>query len=141
LEMGNFEKAWRVLKWLDGIPGSAAGSWFEFYGRRISPPAPQVGIIPWTWAEIITLLVYHVLGVRPEADGLWFSPRILSGLKKIQGTLPLRGGALNLDIKVDAKVKSPEFKTNAEIIESSAFGIQVGYGNKEISIEARIPLE
>jgi hypothetical protein len=139
VEMGDLEKAWRVLKWLDTVPGAAAGSWFEFYRRRIAPPAPQVGVIPWTWAEMIILLVYHVLGVRPEEGGLWFRPRLLTGLKRIEGALPLRGGWLNLDIEVAAGVKSPEFKTDAEIIESSDFGILVDYGAKNISIEARLP--
>ncbi len=52
-EAGDEKRAWRVLRWLNGLPGSRAGSWFEFYGPRPMPPYPQVGIVPWTWAEII----------------------------------------------------------------------------------------
>ena len=67
-------------RWLGRVPGSRAGSWFEFYGPRPVPPYPQVGIIPWTWAELVFLFVHHMLGVRP-GDG-WLGlhpPRLLPG--------------------------------------------------------------
>ena len=83
------ERAWRVLRWLDQVPGAPAGSWFEFYGPRSSPPYPQVGIIPWTWSEMLALLVDHILGVRPEADGLRLRPRLLPGLDHAAGVMPL----------------------------------------------------
>ena len=50
-------QVWRVIRWLGLVPGAAAGSWFEFYGPRVAPPFPQVGVVPWTWAEMMFLLV------------------------------------------------------------------------------------
>jgi GH15 family glucan-1,4-alpha-glucosidase len=37
VETGNFEKMWRILQWLNKIPGALSGSWFEFYHSADSP--------------------------------------------------------------------------------------------------------
>jgi hypothetical protein len=99
VEAGVPERAWRVLRWLDAATGAAAGSWFEFYGPRSSPPYPQVGIIPWTWSEVLALLVGHVLGVRPEADGLRVTPRLLPGLDHASGRMRLGAGMLTVNVR------------------------------------------
>ena len=102
VEAGTSEPAWRVLRWLHDIPGSNPASWFEFYGPRIAPPFPQVGIIPWTWAEVILLFVHHILGVRPQDDGIHVRPKLLSGLTHVEARLPIRDGWLDLDLHADA---------------------------------------
>ena len=102
VEAGESEPAWRVLRWLHSIPGATPGAWFEFYGPRIAPPFPQVGIIAWTWAELILLFVHHVLGVRPQEDGIHVHPRLLSGLTHVEARLPVRNGWLDLDFRADA---------------------------------------
>jgi hypothetical protein len=99
VEAGVPERAWRVLRWLDAATGAAAGSWFEFYGPRSSPPYPQVGIIPWTWSEVLALLVEHVLGVRPEADRLRITPRMLPGLDHASGRMRLGAGVLKVNVR------------------------------------------
>ena len=48
IETGDHNKVWKILNWLNTIPGAISGSWFEMYGPRISPPYAQVGITPWT---------------------------------------------------------------------------------------------
>jgi len=98
-EIGQDERVWRVLRWLDSVPGAAAGSWFEFYGPRAAPPFPQVGIVPWTWAEVIFLLVHHLLGARPDERGIRLRPRLLSGLEHVTAVLPIRGRRMHLDVK------------------------------------------
>jgi hypothetical protein len=102
VEAGESEPAWRVLRWLNSIPGSIPGSWFEFYGPRIAPPFPQVGVVPWTWAELVLLFVHHVLGVRPQEDAIHVRPRLLSGLTHVEARLPIRDGWLALDLCADA---------------------------------------
>jgi hypothetical protein len=102
VEAGASEPAWRVLRWLSGIPGSRPGSWFEFYGQRIAPPFPQVGVIPWTWAELILLFVHHVLGVRPREDAIEVRPRLLSGMTHVEARVPVRDGWLDIDLRTDA---------------------------------------
>ena len=102
LEAGRPERAWRVLRWLDAATGAEAGSWFEFYGPRSSPPCPQVGIIPWTWSEVLALLVEHVLGVRPRMEGLHVAPRLLPGLEHASARLRLGAGMLTLHVRREA---------------------------------------
>ena len=58
-------KVWRVLRWLSATRGGEAGAWFENHGPRFAPPFPQVGIVPWTWAELASRVIHHLLGVRP----------------------------------------------------------------------------
>jgi hypothetical protein len=102
IEAGMPERAWRVLRWLDTAQGAPAGSWFEFYGPRPSPPCPQVGIIPWTWSEVLALLVEHVLGVRPRAEGLHVAPRLLPGLEHASARLRLGAGMLTVSVRREA---------------------------------------
>jgi hypothetical protein len=106
-EAGKDAKVWRVLNWLRRIQGGRAGSWFEFYGPRPVPPCPQVGIIPWTWVEIISLLVRHMLGVRPTLDGLLLRPRLPAGIKKAEAEIPLRGRVLKLDLEKAGRGSRP----------------------------------
>jgi len=91
VEAGEPATVRRVLDWLGAVAGSGAGSWFEFYGKRASPPFPQVGIIPWTWAEIVVLCVHHLLGFRPTEAGLTLRPRLLPGHGRVRAELPFRG--------------------------------------------------
>lgn len=102
LEAGDSAKVWRVLRWLEGVPGGRSGAWFEFYGERPSPPLPQVAIIPWIWAELLALGVNGVAGVRPTPTELVIRPRLLDGLDGAGATLPFNGGVLELRIRRSA---------------------------------------
>jgi GH15 family glucan-1,4-alpha-glucosidase len=99
LEAGDSAKVWRALRWLAGVPGGRTGAWFEYYGPRPIPPLPPVAIIPWTWAEIVTLVVHHLLGVRPDPEGLTIRPRLLDGLNDVSARLRLNGRELRLRIR------------------------------------------
>jgi hypothetical protein len=107
---GDFAKVERVLAWLDSVPGAAAGSWFEFYGERPTPPCPQVGVIPWTWAELIHLSIQHLLGVRPEEDGLTVRPRLRPGLGLVRADLVYRGAPLRIEIEPSSDGHPPRVK-------------------------------
>jgi len=96
VEAGDYRKVWRILRWLSRGRGSVSGSWFEFFGDRIAPPYAQNGIIPWTWAEMITLFVHHIVGVRPDLEGVTVRPRLLSGLDQMKATIDVRGQKLNI---------------------------------------------
>jgi hypothetical protein len=102
VEAGDSARAWRILRWLASTDGSAAGAWFEFNGPRVAPPFPQVGVIPWTWAELVFLFVQHVLGIRPEADGIRVTPRLLAGMRGVDARIPVREGWLNIELRADA---------------------------------------
>jgi hypothetical protein len=91
LESGDDQKVWRGLNWMLAAQGGKSGSWFECYADRPVPPLPPLGIVPWTWAEIMMFLVHHLVGVRPSKSELVLRPKPLSSISKISMTLLLRG--------------------------------------------------
>ncbi len=99
LEAGNDEKVWRALQWLMEVQGGKSGAWLEYYGDRPTPPLPPVGIVVWTWAEMILFFIHHILGVRPSPSKFIVRPRLLSGLNAVQASVYLRGHKVTLNIQ------------------------------------------
>jgi hypothetical protein len=144
VETGVPERAWRVLDWLDTAPGAAAGSWFEFHGDRASPPFPQVGILPWTWAEMITLMARHVVGVRPEETHVRVAPRLLPGLEHVTGRFPIGAGSLHLDITRDPRRREPVARVTLDggtMYETAAREATVPYEANDARVELVLPGE
>jgi hypothetical protein len=142
IEAGVGETVRRTLDWLGKVPGAPAGSWFEFYGPRESPPFPQVGIIPWTWAEMIFLLVSHVLGVRPEDRGIRVRPRLLPGMTRADASIPIRDGRLTLRVAVEPGRDDPVARTltpDGWTIEELASEMVAPYGDGETTVEILLP--
>ena len=106
-EHGQDEKVWRALNWLNSLVGAVSGSWFEFYGPRVSPPCPQVGITPWTWAEIMMLYMHHIFGLRPHINSVTLRPRLLSGMDRMQGTFTVRNSTIHVQVVRAAKDQPP----------------------------------
>ncbi|HNV02415.1 MAG TPA: hypothetical protein PLE61_04165 [Vicinamibacterales bacterium] len=125
VEAGDAARAWRILRWLAATDGAASGAWFENNGPRASPPFPQVGITPWTWAELVVLVVQHLLGVRPGPDAVTVTPRLLPGLAGVEARLPVREGWLRLRLRADPD--APDVAT---------FRVPCGAG--ETPLEARV---
>jgi hypothetical protein len=98
-EAGDDSRVLRVLRWLAAKPGGRAGTWFEFDGWKPSPPCPQSGITPWTWAEVVTLFVNHLLGVRPDAHGVTVRPILLQGLETMNASIPVRRRRIELTVR------------------------------------------
>jgi len=138
VEMGEHEKVWRILDWLKTIPGSKSGSWFEFYGQRLAPPFPQVGITPWTWAEMLMLLVHHIVGIQPERDHFRLKPRLLPGINHVEGSLPLRNKKLHFRIQKAGTEAEVKFRSNSPIIESSKKDARISYSKENMWVEAFI---
>jgi hypothetical protein len=122
-EAGDDASTRRVLDWLGRVPGARAAAWFEFYGPRPVPPYPQVGIIPWTWAELVFLFVHHMAGVRPGADALRLRPRLLRGLTRMDVDLPLRGGRLELAVRKARRGEEPGYKVGSRKIPFHPYGL------------------
>jgi len=97
-EAGDDARVLRVLRWLANKPGGRAGTWFEFDGWKPSPPCPQSGVTPWTWAEVVILYVHHLLGVRPDAHGITIRPLLLEGLDVIKASVTVRRRRLELTV-------------------------------------------
>jgi hypothetical protein len=111
-EAGDSDKVWRVLRWLGEIHGGKAGAWFERYGPSITPPAPPVSIVGWTWAEITGLIVTQMLGVRPALERLKIRPWLPVGLDRIEGSFILRG--VSLRVEVTRTTGEPSVLVNGE---------------------------
>lgn len=138
MEAENYENVWRTLKWLDNIPGSLSGSWFEMYGDRISPPYAQIGITPWTWGEIIMLVVQHIVGIFPEENFIRIKPNLLPGMKKINFSVPIRNTRLHINIKCEKDINEPIFKCNSGIIKQIKNEIYINYSKNKIFITATV---
>lgn len=138
VEAGDGEKVWRVLRWLGAVPGAKAGTWFEFYGRRLAPPFPQVGIVVWNWAELIILYVQHILGVQPQEHGLRLRPRLLSGTRGAEATLLLRGRRLTLHLKRKTGRGGASFHTAAKVLEERAGEVVLDYGSQPLTVRAKV---
>ncbi|HMA54668.1 MAG TPA: hypothetical protein VKT17_09405, partial [Acidobacteriota bacterium] len=124
------------------IPGARPASWFEFYGPRPVPPYPQVGIIPWTWAELVFLFVHHMLGVRPGEHFLSLRPRLIPGVERMEGDLPLREGRLELDVRRARRGEEPWFRLNGgRRVPFHRYGLGVAIPRKPglIAVRAVIP--
>lgn len=102
-ETGNHEKVWRALRWLNEIHGGKSGGWFERYGPSITPPAPPVCVIGWTWAEVSLLYIHHFAGFRPEIDRLVIRPKLLKGITTLRTTQTVRGADIELIVRADAE--------------------------------------
>jgi hypothetical protein len=140
METGNAARAWRVLRWLDSMPGAAAGSWFEYYGPRVSPPYPQVGVIPWTWAEMLTLLTEHLLGVRLHERHIRVRPRLLPGLERVTASLPIRDRWLRLDLRAAEPDRRPTFHVAGGTATLGASEVCTPYpGSEDVTVEAVLP--
>jgi hypothetical protein len=138
IEIGNSEKMWRILQWLNTVPGAVSGSWFEFYGQP-EPHFSQVGITPWTWGEMLILLVHHIIGIQPEVGHLRIRPKLVPGIEKIKASFPLRGGKINIEINSGRKKKSYGFRSDGEIIQSSEKEAYISYKKKDVWVEASLP--
>ena len=141
LEAGQPRTARRVLDWLGRLPGSRPASWFEFYGPRPVPPYPQVGVIPWTWAELVFLFVRHMLGVRPGEDLLSLRPRLIPGIDRMEGDLPLRGGRLEIGVRRARRGEEPGFRLGSRRVPYHRYGLAVALPRKfdRIAVRAVIP--
>jgi hypothetical protein len=138
-ESGLDARVWRVLRWLGRAPGSAAGSWFEFYGPRPVPPYPQVGIVPWTWAEMITLFIHHLAGCRPEWHGLRLRPRLLEGLAGYRASLRVRNARIDLAVEPARPATKAGYIIDGKFYPYFEEGILIPYPRSMLSIRARIP--
>lgn len=136
-EAGNDDKVWRVLKWMLDVPGSKAGTWFEFYGPRPIPPCPQVGIIPWTWAEVLIFFIHHLLGIRPSAPHLRLRPRLLEGMNRMETELRVRNIRLKMTIERVQDAQAQGLWINGRPHTFSPEGITLPWPEGEVVVELR----
>ncbi len=144
LEVGRPEVAWRVLRWLDQAPGAPAGSWFEFYAEPESPPVPQVGVVPWTWSELLTLLVDHVLGVQTTEHHFHIHPRLLPGIDQARGRFPIGTGSLLVDVTRDPACTRPTTRVRSDTgptVEAATDHVLIRPSPGQIAVEIVVPAD
>jgi hypothetical protein len=141
-EAGNDRGVRRVLDWLGRLPGARAGTWLEFYGPRPVPPYPQVGVVPWVWAEIVFLFIHHILGVRPSEKDFLFRPRLLRGLPWLKASLRVRGGRLDILLRKARRGEEPAFWTGRTFHPYKKAGIVLPFpaAGETLRLEAVLPL-
>lgn len=140
-EAGDDRRTRRVLDWLGRVPGARAAAWFEFYGPRPVPPYPQVGIISWTWAELIFLFVHHLLGVRPGENALRLRPRLLRGLARMEADLPMWGGRVEISVRKARRGELAGYRIGSRNIPYHPYGLGLELPKKaeRISVRGIIP--
>jgi hypothetical protein len=141
LEAGDGRKARLVLDWLSRTDGARAGTWFEFYGPRPVPPYPQVGITPWTWAEIVFLFVHHVLGLRPGRDRILLRPRFLPGQRRLEASVRVRGAIIKFSLKKARAGERPAFRVGGApaSVKDGTIAVRFPGRGRTIAVEGRVP--
>lgn len=134
IENGNDEKVWRNLNWLYNINGGKSGGWFERYGPSITPPAPPVGIVGWTWAEIIGLVVHHILGIQPQMDSITIRPKLIRGIDEMNAKIKVRECVIHLTITRSPDKSSAKVNGKEVAIKNGAIELAHQKGNIEIEI-------
>ncbi len=137
LEAGDDEKVWRALDWMLNVPtGGKGGSWLECYVDRPVPPLPPVGIVVWTWAEIIMFFVHHLLGVRPTPQNLIIRPRLLNGLKEVDAKVVIHGHDVRLRLK--RAIQEPSAVLDGKQLSMTDGSVTLPLPKKNISLEMNI---
>jgi hypothetical protein len=142
VEAGRPDVASRVLRWLDRVPGAPGGSWFESYGGRTSPRGPQGGVIPWTWSELLALLVDHVLGVQAVGHHFRVRPRLLPGIEQARGRFPIGTGRLLVDVTRDPACTEPVTRVRSDsgpTVETPTDRVLVRPSPGQVSVEIILP--
>jgi hypothetical protein len=137
-EIQDDRKVWRIFKWMNSLSGALSGSWFEFYGERLAPPFPQVGITPWTWAEMLLLLVHHIIGVHPQVEHLRIRPKLLPGIDRVQASFPLRNTRLDLGIEKKAQQVPLHVDSNSQVLKISDKEAEIAYSEDKIEVKITV---
>jgi hypothetical protein len=136
-EAGDSEKVWRIVNWLNTIHGGKSGGFFERYGPSITPPAPPVGIVGWTWSEIISLVCENIMGVRPGLANFVLRPNMIDGINEMDGKFNIRG--TNVSILLKRAVKQPSASVNGRKVDMKDGTLTATYPSRgSLNIEMNI---
>jgi hypothetical protein len=106
IESGDDERAWRAIDWVATIHGSKSGGWFERYAPSITPPAPPVSVVGWAWAEVVLMMVQHLMGFRPNLKNIVIRPRLIKGVDTLQSVFNVQGASFDVTVKRAAQPKA-----------------------------------
>ena len=136
-ETGNGRKFWQCVNWVRNVHGGLSGGWFERYGPSITPPAPPVCVIGWAWAEVTSLIVHHVAGVRPGLEALTIRPRLPEGVDRLSASFRVRGTGCSLSVR--RTHLAPSARVDGRSVNVTKGALRVSYG--ELKPGATIEME
>jgi hypothetical protein len=119
IEIGDDERAWRAIEWVASIHGGKSGGWFERYAPSITPPAPPVSVVGWTWAEVVLMMVHHLMGFRPNLKNIVIRPRLIKGLDHLHSTFVVRGSDIDVTVKRSATPSATVNGVRADVHDGS----------------------
>lgn len=134
---GQYDRMWRVLEWLDRTAGRS-GSWFERYAQSITPPMPPVGVVGWTWYEIINLCSQGIAGFRPEIDALTVKPRLPDRIDALSSTHTVRGAVVHVTVRRGAG--TPRAMADGREITVQGGAVRVPYPKRGSTLELEFTL-
>jgi hypothetical protein len=135
LEARDYERVWKSLRWIAEIHGGRSGGWFERYGPSITPPAPPVSVVGWAWGEVVLLMVQHLLGFKPDLDGILIQPQLLPGLDIVKNRFTIRNAEVDIEV---ARGAAAEARVNGSTVSMSDGAISIAYPAKGTSTSVRI---
>jgi len=127
VEAGEDARVWKSLNWVSSTHGGLSGGWFERYGPSITPPAPPVSVVGWAWAEIILLMVHHIMGFRPELDGLTIRPRLITGVDTVSTRFTIRGATVDVEIR---RGSAPKALVDGKVVAVTNGTLNIPYPRK-----------
>lgn len=134
-EAGDAERFWKVLRWLAEIHGGKSGAWFERYGPSITPPAPPVCWTGWTHAEVVLLVSYHLMGIRPGADRLAIRPKLLQGLDQLVHRFAVRGATFEVTVRRGTGAPSATVNGTTVPVENGAISLPYPAAGKTVVLQ------
>jgi len=72
-------------------------------------------------------------------NNIRLKPKLLTDLKEISGSIPIRKNRLSFKYKIDSKKSKAVFNVNVPFSESGNNEILIPYSDKDITIEAFVP--
>ncbi|HTY58073.1 MAG TPA: hypothetical protein VMF59_04615, partial [Bacteroidota bacterium] len=135
---GEYARVWKILEWLDRVAGRS-GSWFERCAQSITPPMPPVGVVGWTWYEVINLCSHHVAGFRPGIDALVLKPRLPDRIDALDSTHTVRGSVVRLAVRRGGSGK-PRAIVNGKDVPVSEGAIRIPYPRRSSSLNVEFTL-
>ena len=103
---------------------------FEPLSRLAMRRVPSLGK-----AEIITLFVHHLLGIRPDRNGVTLRPRLLHGVDQMNASLAVRGQRVGLTVRRAATLEDRGGRLGAERLPWSEEGVRIPLPASDIAIE------
>jgi cellobiose phosphorylase len=87
---------------------------------------------------MLFLLVFHVLGVRPDEQQIRLRPRLLPGLERVTASLPIRGRWLHLEVRTSDRAEAPACRADGRPVEPVAGEWLIPHNDVDVGVEIEL---